>query len=82
MNTEFMNEEVVEVVEDLTPRASGGGLKGFGLGLAVAGLVYGGIKLVMKLKNKRKDILIYPRQEDNEEEESEVVEVQTDKKKK
>lgn len=83
MNTELMNNDVVEVVEDLTPRSSGGSIKGIGIGLAIAGLAYGGIKLVKKIRNKRKDILIYPRPEAVEEkEESAVVEIPVEKKKK
>lgn len=83
MNTELMNNDVVEVVEDLTPRSSGGSFKGIGIGLAIAGLTYGGVKLVKKIKNRRKDVLIYPRPKEVEETEgSEVTEIQIDKKKK
>lgn len=81
MNTELMNNDVVEVVEDLTPRSSGGSIKGIGIGLAIAGLTYGGIKLVKKIRNKRKDILIYPKPKEVEETEgTDVTEVENDKK--
>lgn len=82
MNTELMNEDVVEVVEDITPR-SGGSLKGVGIGLVIAGLTYGGIKLVKKIRDKRGTITLSPRPPKQEEEEvTEIVEVQIDKKSK
>ena len=54
-NQEIMtNNEVLEVAEDLVPTSSGKGLKVFGAVLAVAGLAFGGYKLIKNRKSKQK----------------------------
>lgn len=54
-NTEIMNTEVVEVAEEVVSAGSGNGFKVVGGVLAIAGLAYGGYKLVKKLIAKKKE---------------------------
>lgn len=53
-NTEIMvNDEVMEAAEDFVPTGSGNALKAIGVGLAIVGAIYGGYKLIKKLKAKK-----------------------------
>lgn len=54
-NTEIMNNEVVdEVIDEVTIGSSGQGLKIFGGALAIAGIAYGGYRLIKKIRAKKK----------------------------
>ena len=55
-NTEIMNNEVVdEIVDEVTIGSSGRGLKIFGGALAIAGIAYGGYRLVKKIRAKKRE---------------------------
>lgn len=55
-NTEIMNNEVVdEVIDEVTTSSYGRGLKIFGGVLAIAGVAYGGYRLIKKIRAKKKE---------------------------
>lgn len=55
MEEKIMNEEIMEVVEDFTP-CTGSSVGGkFVKGAVVAGLIFGGYKLIKKLRSKKKE---------------------------
>ena len=59
----MMNDEVMEVAE-VMPASSGNGLKVVGGLAVVGGLIYGGYRLIRKLKSKKNDGVIVVRSED------------------
>ena len=52
-NTEIMSNEVMEVAEEFVPAGSGNGFKIVGGVALLVGAIYGGYKLVTKIKAKK-----------------------------
>lgn len=58
-NTEIMtNNEVLEVAEEFVDAGSGKGLKLVGGAVLLGGLIFGGYKLIKKLKAKKDQAMI------------------------